>query len=189
MHFLKHHIALLLFVVLLAACNNGPKPLSDSEATLLMKRGDSIASTMQGVLLHNVSTAIQTGGTDYAIEFCSVKAMALTDSVSKALDVYIQRLTDKPRNSANRITTGIDRSAWKKIQSDGGSFVQQNHNGIAYYYQPIMIAMPTCLKCHGGKDDISKSTQQLIAKKYPTDFAQGYVMGDLRGMWKIKMNK
>jgi cytochrome c551/c552 len=47
--------------------------------------------------------------------------------------------------------------------------------------------MPTCIKCHGGKTDITESTQKMIAQKYPNDKAIGYQMGDLRGMWKIKL--
>lgn len=45
--------------------------------------------------------------------------------------------------------------------------------------------MPTCLKCHGGAEDIAGGTRAVLAEKYPRDRATGYQLGDLRGMWKI----
>lgn len=77
--------------------------------------------------------------------------------------------------------------AWKKIKSKKADFIEQHNNGEVHYYKPILIAMPTCVKCHGGKSDITESTQNSITQKYPGDKAVNYKMGDLRGMWKIKL--
>lgn len=149
--------------------------------------GDSISTVMQGVLLQNVAGAIQKGGTDYAIEFCNTKAMPLTDSVSTKINVQIQRLSDKNRNPNNTIQTKMDHTAWETIKKNQKAIVEQDENGDVFYYKPILLGMPTCLKCHGNTNDISESTQQIIAQKYPNDLAINYKLGDLRGMWKIKL--
>ena len=160
---------------------------NEREIADLKNQADSIATLSQNVLLQNVAGAIQKGGIDYAVEFCNIQAIPLTDSITEDLNVYIQRLSDKNRNPANAIKTQADSLAWKKIKSKKADFIEQHNNGEVYYYKPILIAMPTCVKCHGGKSDIAESTQNSIAQKYPGDKAVNYKMGDLRGMWKIKL--
>ncbi|HRO76099.1 MAG TPA: DUF3365 domain-containing protein [Crocinitomicaceae bacterium] len=183
-------IIVLLAVGFLFACNsNKPQTLSEENKTALMLLGDSISTEMQNVLLLNVATAIQQGGTDYAVEFCNVNALSITDSVALKHKTFIQRLSDKNRNPANAVNSQMDSLAWKKIKTDKTDFVTQDEQGDVYYYKPIMLGMPACIKCHGGKEDISESTQKLIAEKYPNDKALDYKLGDLRGMWKIKLKE
>lgn len=183
-------ILFLLTITALSACSN-PKQqtISEEEKEALMLLGDSISMKMQNVLLQNVGEAIQKGGTDYAVEFCNVQAMPLTDSIADNLNVYIQRLSDKNRNPVNALQTQMDSIAWRKMKSEKTDFTTQDKNGEVYYYKPILIGMPTCIKCHGGKNDIPVSTQKIIGQKYPNDKAVGYQMGDLRGMWKIKLKE
>ncbi len=181
-------IALLLGIATLSACGNSShRMISEEEKSSLVILGDSISTQMQNVLLQNVAGAMQKGGTDYAVEFCNVAAIPLTDSLSNNMKVYIQRLSDKNRNPVNAIQTKTDHLAWEKIKSEKTDFIEQDKNGSVYYYKPILMAMPTCVKCHGGKSDIAESTQNIISQKYPNDKAIGYEIGDLRGMWKIKL--
>src|SRR5690606_20395573 len=102
-------IAFLLTITALSACTN-PKQqtISEEEKAALMLLGDSISMEMQHVLLQNVGEAIQKGGTNYAVEFCNIQAMPLTDSIADHLKVYIQRLSDKNRNPANAIQMQMD---------------------------------------------------------------------------------
>lgn len=182
-------LVFLWTVMVLVSCNNEPKQLSEEELASFMIMGDSIATEAQTVLMQNVAAAIQKGGTDYAVEFCNTRAIPLTDSIADHLDVDIQRLSDKNRNPANAIQTPMDNKAWQKMQSEKTHAIEQDDRGEVFYYKPISIAMPTCLKCHGGKNDITESTQEIIAQKYPNDKAIGYEMGDLRGMWKIHLTQ
>lgn len=182
------NVIFLGVIILISSCNNSKfEPISDEERADFMILGDSISSEMQAVLLQNVSGAIQKGGTEYAIEFCNLEAMPLTDSISNKFDVKIQRLTDKNRNPKNAITSEFDAEAWEKIKSDKTDFIAQDNDGVIYYYKPILLGMPACVQCHGHKKDISEKTLELIDLKYPGDMATGYEMGDLRGMWKIGM--
>lgn len=184
----RYGVAILVAMFCLSACDNEQqKSVPEEEKAELMVLGDSIANELQNVLLQNVAKAIQKGGADYAVAFCNTEAMPLTDSVSASLGVYIQRLSDKNRNPKNALASQLDSMAWNKIKATKADFVEQVKNGEVYYYKPIAIKMPTCLKCHGDKKDIAESTQSIISQKYPLDKATGYSMGALRGMWKIKL--
>lgn len=185
---MMRNVLFLGFILMISSCNNSKlEPISDEESADFMILGDRISSEMQTVLLQNVSGAIQKGGTEYAVEFCNLEAMPLTDSISQKFDVKIQRLTDKNRNPKNAISSESDATAWGKIKTDKTDFISQNKQGDIYYYKPIMMGMPACIQCHGNRNNISEKTLELIDLKYPDDQAVDYELGDLRGMWKIKM--
>ncbi|MCO5260086.1 MAG: DUF3365 domain-containing protein [Crocinitomicaceae bacterium] len=187
---------LFLFV----ACS-GNKEESQQQATAineveLLQKGDSIATLAQGVLMQNVSSAIQQHGVIGAIEFCNLNAIPLTDSISQLTLSTVQRLSDKNRNPNNEINTTIDQKAWSELKmllSDSTiadkHFLLQENNQV-FYYKPIQIGMPTCLKCHGAKGtDISDDALSIIQTNYPNDKATDYQLGQLRGMWKIKIKE
>lgn len=181
-------INFFLFLAL-SSCNQTqkPLPLSETEKQELLVLGDDISNQLQAELLKNVSGAIKKGGTDYAVSFCNVQAMPITDSISEAYKVEIQRLSDKNRNPKNAIESPEDLLAWEKIKTEKSPFIEQDAEGSVYYYKPIAIKMPACIQCHGTKENISESTQKILAEKYPNDKAIGYQMEDLRGMWKLKL--
>ncbi len=185
--FLRNTVAFIFFTMLLATCNSGVKEISEKDKSILLSLGDSISIQAQNTLLQNVAGAMQKGGADYAVEFCNINANPIMDSVALKYKTYIQRLSDKNRNPANAIHSEMDSLAWAKIKATQVHLLEQDDNGNVYYYKPIKIAMPTCIKCHGGKEDIAEITQNRIAEKYPHDKAIGYKMGDLRGMWKIQL--
>lgn len=191
-------IAVLAFVsTLFFACNEGQskkaQELSDDDIALLMAKGDLITNEAQKTLLANVASAMEKGGSDYAVAFCNTAAIPLTDSVASSHNAHIQRLTDKNRNPNNGLASELDKDIWErlnKVFKTGGSPFQflEQEDGDIFYYRPIVIGMPTCIQCHGSKNDISESTRRIIAEKYPNDKAVDYEMGQLRGMWKVKLN-
>jgi hypothetical protein len=62
--------------------------------------------------------------------------------------------------------------------------ISQNNHFI--YYSPIIIGMPTCLKCHGKpNEDIEENVLLVLNEKYPGDIATGFSMGELRGLFKV----
>lgn len=155
-----------------------------------IKKGDSVATVSQAALLSRVSGAIQKGGIPYAVEFCSTKAIPLTDSLSGKYNVEIQRITEKNRNPQNYLKTETDRKMYASFASDPKlKDALASENGKQVYYKKISLAMPACTKCHGilGKD-IDDSTYEKIIALYPKDRATGYTIGNFRGMWKITFN-
>ncbi|MFV0541165.1 MAG: DUF3365 domain-containing protein [Aestuariibaculum sp.] len=187
---IKKVILLLVVALFFYTCKQDKnKAITENEIKNMITLGNSISAETQSVLLKNVAEAIKKGGTDYAVDFCNVNVFMLTDSVANKHTLTIQRLSNKNRNPNNVLQTHRDSLAWEKINTDKSTFIEQYENGEIYFYKPISIKMPTCIKCHGNQTDISESTKKIIAKRYPNDKATGYKMGDLRGMWKIKLEK
>lgn len=144
--------------------------------------GDSIAANAQSVLLSHVASALNKGGVLYAIDYCNLNAIHLTDSLSEK-NYSIARISEKNRNKSN----GASQEELSLLRN----FTKENNSALVEYddktifYKAIYIGMPTCLKCHGTEDNMDKETLKLISERYPEDKATGYKEGDLRGAWKI----
>lgn len=179
----------------LVACSSGNEQRSAIDKATYLALGDSITAHAQQLLMANVAKAIAERGAAGAVDFCSEKAVFLTDSVSGLHGAAIQRLSDRNRNLANAIASDQDRSAWAAIvalMKDDAAMpkhlLKEGEDGV-FYYKAIPLGMPTCLKCHGSKEeDIAPETLQAIEAKYPADKATGYKLGELRGMWKVKLD-
>ncbi len=157
--------------------------------------GDSITDASQKTLLGNVKSAMQRGGPPEAVEYCNLRAMPLTDSLSKAYGVTISRISKRNRNPDNTPRDGVDKEILQlyhkhyEAQQALQTRLVKGQDDQLRFYKPIFIGMPTCLKCHGDPDSqIAPATQKLLDEKYPQDEARGYKLGDLRGMWKVTFN-
>lgn len=176
----------------LFSCNPS---LSEQDKERFLAKGDSITMESQKVLLANVAGQIQRNGVPNAVDFCNIKAIHITDSLSKNKNVEITRLSDKNRNPNNAIANAIDEKAWQQLVTLMKENTQPKHliledKDAVYYYKAIPLGMPTCLACHGNKqNEISAETLAVIQDKYPNDKATGYEMGQLRGMWRVKMDR
>ncbi len=177
-------LAILLFV----SCQSKQQKSADLhnaiDTSAFLKQGDTISSLVQKVLLANVMQAMKSGGPGFAVTYCNEKAMPLTDSLAKAHNCLIQRVSDKYRNPLNKLSE-TDEEIFKAVSTSMNP-VLISENGQLIYYKPIKIAMPACLTCHGntGKE-LNMETAEIIKQKYPEDLATGYKEGDFRGMWKI----
>lgn len=186
---------LLVFVLsVFVACKNQTNLSSSSVENPKIeysKVGDSIANLAQKVLMSNLMSAMEKGGSVNAVQFCNVKAIPLTDSVAQSLKVHIQRISLKNRNDNNVPDGSIetDLLSFYDTQKQNGIELRDtviNHNQKTIYYKPIAIVMPTCLKCHGEPNvDIDKATLAVLDEKYPNDKAKNYKIGEFRGAWKI----
>lgn len=179
-------------MVLLYSCNNQSSETIEStdqqetdNAVSFYDQGREISQAMQGILLSNVSAAIQAGGTAHAVEFCNTRALPLTDSLSQVHNVVISRVSDhnrNPKNAANETELALFDLMKKNSTKD--TVLQAD--GIATYYSVIKTGMPACIKCHGTPEtDIEPSTLHMIDSLYPSDKAKNYKLGDFRGAWKI----
>jgi len=203
---MKHLLlsGLLVVALLLSACSNqAPKQekenkaesvstiqLNDSTIKKLTLRGDSIAKTAQAAFQTSLKKAIKSGGMEYAISFCNIKAMHITDSVSDLQKVQIRRLAKKYRNPVNETDeaeSDIFKTyilEWLKRESLHAKIIP-NEEGQPVYYRPIGI-QPVCLNCHGVPgEDIPSPLAEKIAEGYPEDEAVDFKKGELRGMWAI----
>lgn len=191
-------LIILLAPVLLFSCFGGEEDNRDTEAVSTelnidhySKVGKQYADSAQKMLGKNLKMALAEGGAIGALNFCSVRAIPITDSAATVMDVDLKRISDKPRNPMN--TADVEElkiiGEMKRVHSSGQSVdpvMVQTANGAIGYYPIIM--QPLCLQCHGIPErEIKPETAAVIAQLYPVDKATGYKEGDLRGLWKVTM--
>ncbi|POY38833.1 hypothetical protein C3L50_11945 [Flavobacterium alvei] len=185
-------INVFIFIVLgflIISCNKKPK----EETTVISK---DVKETLQkyavetkGVLGKNLMNAINTQGTEKAIEFCSTRAIVLTDSMGTAFNATLKRVSDKPRNPVNKANdneTAFINELKQKI-SKGEKMTpkfSESDGKITGYFPIETNAM--CLQCHGSKDlDIKPNVLKKIVQLYPNDQATGYKENQIRGIFVV----
>jgi hypothetical protein len=152
-----------------------------------LAEGQRLAAEAFALLSKNLAEAIAKDGVPGAIGFCSEKALPLTASV----DATLRRVSHKARNPKNKADAAeleiLDSyRATMKAGKAPEPQVRRNADGSETFFAPIVLANPTCLKCHGAPGtDIDADTLAALSKRYPQDEATGFQMGELRGMWRI----
>jgi hypothetical protein len=158
--------------------------------------GDSISSEAQRQLISSLQSAIAERGIVGAIEFCDVQALPILGEVSQKYGVEIRRVSnryrnpgDQPNEEENPILEAYEYNAESGNKSAPN--IQKFENGEVFLYtKPIVIAGGFCLSCHGDPGrDINAETLQKLSELYPQDNAKGHKVGDLRGMWSIRIPK
>ena len=152
--------------------------------------GQEITANVQAVLLSNVGKAIQTGGTEYAVEFCNLEASSIVDSLNGVFGCNISRVSAQNRNPLNALSTVQEKLMWELFANEQlADTVLQSGNDLVYY-KPIRTGMPACLKCHGNPEtDINAATKQKLEQLYPNDLATSYQLNDFRGLWKVEFKR
>lgn len=165
--------------------------LADSDA-LLVEKGKVVVREAFSLLSSNLLVAIAGGGPTNAIPFCSVKALPLTETISQAHSVELRRVSARQRNLKNAPSKQEQailqefQNALENGEKPSPKVVRGQNE--AFFYAPIQINTPLCLACHGdpGKD-LAAETSEVLRGLYPDDQATGYKLGDLRGMWVVRV--
>lgn len=162
-----------------------------SNAQRLKKERKAIVKGSWKAFMGNLKKAILEGGVQYAIKFCAVKAMGITDQLSKAYNVKLTRGSHKnrsPSNEADNVQEELIKrykTQLKKSKSLKPSLIKRKKKRV--YYHPIKIKKGLCLNCHGEKGKtLSAETFKLLRNEYPNGEAVGFEFGDLRGLLKIQ---
>lgn len=161
------------------------------DTTAVVSEGQKIAKATFQTLSSNLKNAMAKGGVEYALQFCNVEAIPLTDSLSKNHDVSIRRASHKPRNpynTADSLEAKVIKQYINKLKSgeELKPVTYSDENRITFH-APITITNSLCLNCHGKvNEDISKENLATIKDLYPKDQATGFSMGDLRGVWTVR---
>ena len=163
-----------------------------AKAMTFEERGLTIVNNTKANLVKNLMEAIGIYGTPGAVEFCSLRAMALTDSMARVQDAKIRRVSDRPRNQANQANENelayINMLKIKEEKQEALPPIIQILDGKMTGYYPILTAK-MCLQCHGIEGtDISPATAKRIKSFYPDDKATGYGENQLRGLFVVEMN-
>ena len=155
--------------------------------------GKSLALQTKAVLGKNLLNAIKTLGSHGALDFCNLRAIHLTDSMSNHLRARIKRVSDQPRNPRNQASKDELRyltDGKEKIKNGikpSPLVTEFDKHYVGYY--PI-LTNEMCLQCHGStQSDIAAETLKVIKSKYPEDKAIDYNSNELRGIWVVQWEK
>lgn len=159
------------------------------------KYGDIITKETKKTLGSNLIKAVNEGGVAHAIEFCSLNAYPLVDSLEEKYSAIIRRASHKSRNP-NDNPTEYEAKKIEQYQElmktgiVGEPDVELLDGKTLVYTKPIILDNQVCLNCHGipGQQIVPESLD-LIKVLYPEDKAVGFQVGDLRGIWSITFNK
>lgn len=164
-------------------------PASDDYKSI----GQQMALSTKSQLGQNLMAALKTGGPTHAVDFCNTRAIPLTDSMATVHGASIQRVSDRPRNPDNSANAAerAHIAAFQAALAAGETpqpILEEKADGM-YFYAPI-VTNDMCLKCHGTPDKtINAETLAMIQARYPADSATGYAADQVRGIWRIRMNK
>ena len=177
--------------------NRSMKVKKLSESQILeeaMKWGEEISTEAQTQLIGALQNAIAEKGVEEAIRFCNVQALPILAEVGDKYNVSIRRASNDYRNPEDQVKDYeaeiLDAYAYNTenaIKNEPN--IQKLDNGeFLLFTKAIQIPNSLCLNCHGepGKD-ITEETLKVIDELYPDDKAKGHQIGDLRGMWSIRL--
>ncbi|SDC94660.1 Protein of unknown function [Algoriphagus faecimaris] len=210
---MKNIASVIILISFLSSCGSGErvskevfeevnqamevKKLNEAEIyESAMIWGDSISTTAQKELIGQLQNAIAERGVTGAIAFCNVQALPILEKVSDEYNVEIRRASNRYRNPNDQptemelqILETYEYNVENNLESTPN--LQKIENGDAYLYsKAIIIPGGLCLSCHGDPaKDIDAQTLQKLEELYPEDKATGHKVGDLRGMWSIKIPK
>ena len=185
---------LVLFLGLSTATCGGAEDedLSPEVEATVFELGSSASQALMGLLVTQLTTAMQEGGAVRAVDFCSTSALELTAGVTQERGFDMKRTSMKYRNPANapdEDETEALRYYESALAETGvlpGPWVQKAGRDEYRFYRPLTIA-PPCLNCHGSPGEIDPAVQAILDERYPEDLATGYALGDFRGVMRVSV--
>ncbi len=156
--------------------------------------GQEIVKVSQTTLQNALLQAIEEKGLVGAVEYCNANAYDIVSDLEDSLNVKIKRVSQKPRNPLDKPDSAeqaiLEAYAYDfSPQNAVNQLLELNENTLIFT-QPIAIGNPLCLHCHGKPgEQVTDEVLSVLQSKYPEDKALGYTLGELRGMWSVKIPK
>lgn len=168
---------------------------ADEERDQILKAGKEAVQDLASTLGARLKKAIAEGGPVEAVKVCQLEAGEMTKSVSgKREGVTVSRTSLKYRNPKNA-PDEVDRKileSWEKDLGEGKTLpeakVVLEGDGPARFYKPILLK-PLCLNCHGPEEQLLPELKVVLGNLYPDDKAKGYKVGDLRGAFRVEIER
>ncbi len=155
----------------------------------MLKKGAEISEKLVKAITTKLNMEIQKNGLPGAINYCSLEAIPITDSISKMEQVEISRVSHKYRNPLNaanaREIEMIDEYISRHGKGELLTAQVVSEDGRLIYYSPIVLGSPMCLSCHGETEKIAIGVRDVLNEKYPDDKAVNFKFNEIRGMFKI----
>lgn len=157
-----------------------------------MGRGRHYVMTTKKQLGKNLKGAIKNKGTKGAVTFCNTRALPIVDSMSNVHNATIVRVSDKNRNPNNQ-ATAEETEYIKNYQAQLDAQeelkpILNETDELATFYMPI-VTNDMCIQCHGPKNDLDAEVLEEIKRLYPNDKAFGYGIDQIRGIWRVEIQK
>ena len=122
-----------------------------------------------------------------ALGACSTLGQGMTNDYNRVSDVKVRRTALKYRNPINQPdhTDTVVMERFLASNEFTKSLVVDMGNNYRVY--KALDVKPACLACHG--QNISSSLKTMLVKKYPTDMATNFKVGDFRGVVVAEITK
>lgn len=176
--------------IVIKSAKTTPISLDDSTTNVLIEKGKWLTKQIKYAYKTELHNIINAQGKIEAINFCSDRAIKLSDSLSIVHQVSIKRSAKKNRNPVNALTEKENEIyknyviSWVQ-QGEVNPRIDVNEKHQPVYYDVIYMT-PFCLNCHGNlESDISPEIAERINKLYPEDKAVNFKVTEPRGMWVI----
>lgn len=168
------------------------------EFSEIRAHGDRAITRVGYSLVTEVTSAVAKDGTEAAVEVCHLKALPLTGEIIAGMPriTAVKRTSLKLRNPANapdsaealalevyrkKIAADLDppKMLLQRIDQPGAKPEWR-------LYRPVVV-MQQCLVCHGPAENQSSALRDTLRKRYPTDEATGYRVGEWRGLIRVSV--
>jgi len=149
----------------------------------VLEKGMTHIDTFMGSMQPTLKSLLKEDSTHVtAMGACSSMARGMVDDYNRQINgVKLRRTALKYRNPKNKpdtadrmvMDTFISTKKFKPLVVDLGKEYR--------VYKPLIIK-PSCLLCHGPRNDISPELVKMIDRTYPKDKATGFQLGEFRGV-------
>jgi hypothetical protein len=120
-----------------------------------------------------------------AAAFCRPETYGTVDSLTKVLKATARRVSEQPRNPANK---GVLASA--EMATDTTRTIRRASQEVFFYQRPITVNNQLCLRCHGEVgQDIAAADYAFLQKQFPQGQATGYQLGQQMGAWQLSLRR
>lgn len=158
-----------------------PEDLTEAQAEQ-QQRAQNAVQTMAGRLMGELSTAMDEGGPDAAIEVCSVRAPEISAAVGNEFGLHVGRTSFRLRNQSNVPPAWAEPLVEARVEEP---IWLVGPDGELAGMMPIRLRAE-CTMCHGPREQIADEVHAKIQDFYPEDEAIGFTEGELRGWFWVQ---
>lgn len=157
----------------------------------IIEKASSSLKPLKKNLMKTLKGQLKSGGPLKAMEACQLEAPQIRERVNNDMSskgIIVGRTSHKLRNGKNAPKQWM-KAFLSEYATGKRKGVTAVDLGNSYgYLEPIKIASPVCLKCHGSKE-IPALVSEALKKKYPHDQATGLKLNQFRGLFWVEMKK
>jgi hypothetical protein len=159
----------------------------DEAQKALTEEARQLVARFAGQLKPQLKQALQSGGPPAAISVCAEVAPAIAANLSLESGWSVRRTSDNNRNTAavpdNWEQARIDAFKAKVLANETLDLEYSEQTTEAFRYAKAQLTEGLCLMCHGKQ--LADSTVKALNAFYPNDRAQGYELGEVRGIFSL----